>query len=250
MIRRLVVGNWKMHAPPDSGRFLAAVAAGTPTPGPDVVICPPATHLAVLAANAPAGDAVAPVGLGGQDCHPAPSGAHTGDIAAEMLHEYGASHVIVGHSERRADHGERDAEVAAKAQAAWRAGLVALVCVGESAADRDRGDAEAVVRTRCRRSLPDGARADNTVLAYEPIWAIGTGRTASTGDIGAMHAMLRAELVRRFGPAGRAFRILYGGSVNPANAAGILAVEDVDGTLVGGASLQAESFLAIIRAAA
>ncbi len=188
--------------------------------------------------------------IGGQDCHPAPSGAHTGDIAAEMLADAGASHVIVGHSERRADHGEKDGLVRAKAEAAYRAGLVAIICVGETEAQRDAGQARDVVAQQLAGSVPDGATAGSTVVAYEPVWAIGTGRTPSTADIAEMHGHMRALLTGRFGgETGAGIRLLYGGSAKPGNAAEIFGVRHVDGALVGGASLKAADFLGIIATA-
>lgn len=206
------------------------------------MICPPATLIAAFAPHA------GPIGLGGQDCHPKASGAHTGDLAAEMLRDAGGAYVIVGHSERRADHGETDALVRAKAEAAHRAGLLAIVCVGETLAERDAGRALDVVSGQLAGSLPDAARAVDTVVAYEPVWAIGTGRTPTIDDIAAMHARIRADLGRRFGDAA-AFRILYGGSVKASNAAEILGVANVDGALVGGASLKAADFWPIVQAA-
>ena len=245
MRARLIAGNWKMHGSADSLRTLQELIDGIPVSGPDVLICPPATLIASFARLA----AGSPVTIGGQDCHASASGAHTGDIAAEMLAEAGADSVIVGHSERRTGHLESDDQVAAKARAAWRAGLAALICVGEHEDARDQGEADQVVSAQCRQSIPDGATGSNTVVAYEPVWAIGTGRTPSLKDIGAMHAMLRRRMIARFGPEGEAIRLLYGGSVKPSNAAKILAVPDVDGALVGGASLRAVDFLPIIRAA-
>ncbi len=246
MPRKLVAGNWKMNGLGASMSELDAMIAGTQESGCDVLVCPPATLIAKFAWRA--GDRA--VAIGGQDCHPAPSGAHTGDVAAEMLADAGASHVIVGHSERRADHGEDDALVRAKAEAAHRAGLIAIVCVGETEAERDGGRALDVVARQLAGSVPDAATAANTVVAYEPVWAIGTGRTPSTGDIGEMHGHMRALLTRRFGEAiGGSVRLLYGGSVKPGNASEIFAVPNVDGALVGGASLKAADFLGIIAAA-
>ncbi len=209
----------------------------------DILVCPPATLLAPLAEILAGG----PVALGGQDCHPEAAGAHTGDLAAEMLADVGCAYVIVGHSERRADHGEDDALVRAKAEAAHRAGLTAIVCLGESEAERDAGRALDVVAGQLAGSVPDAADPANTVVAYEPVWAIGTGRTAGPDDIAAVHGHLRERLRTRFGAAGDGFRILYGGSVKPGNAAAILALDDVDGALVGGASLKADDFWAICR---
>jgi triosephosphate isomerase len=208
----------------------------------DFIVCPPATLIAGFA-EAARGSAVA---IGGQDCHAKPSGAHTGDISAEMLRDAGAAAVIVGHSERRRDHGETDAGVRAKALAAHRAGLVAIVCVGETQAERDAGHTLAVVGTQLDGSLPDAAA--NLLVAYEPVWAIGTGRTPTAADVAAVHRFIRERLGARYGQAGAAIRILYGGSVNPSNAKELLGVENVDGALVGGASLKAEEFLAIAGA--
>ncbi len=186
-----------------------------------------------------------PVAIGAQDCHAERSGAFTGDISAEMLKDAGAIAVIVGHSERRANHRENDADVRAKALAARRAGLLAIVCVGETQAERDTGRALAVVEGQLAGSLPDGALAGNLVVAYEPVWAIGSGRTPTPDDVAEMHGLIRGHLTRRVGAEGEGFRILYGGSVKPSNAAELMAVENVDGALVGGASLKADDFLAI-----
>ncbi|WP_417773236.1 triose-phosphate isomerase [Stappia sp.] len=243
-LRPLIAGNWKMNGLAASLAELEAVAAGIAGATVDVAICPPAT-LVARAAEAAGGT---PLLVGGQDCHAAENGAHTGDISAEMLKDAGASLVIVGHSERRADHGEGDAAVKAKAEAVWRAGLVAIVCVGESEAERRAGDAEAVVGRQLAGSLPEGGNGDNLVVAYEPIWAIGTGLTPTVEDVAAMHAFMRRELIGRFGEAGSAIRLLYGGSVKPANAAELLSVADVNGALVGGASLKAADFLGIVAA--
>jgi triosephosphate isomerase (TIM) len=242
MRRRLVAGNWKMNGGPASEAELAALRAAHPTPRAEILVCPPATLIAQFRKH--------DVPLGGQDCHPEPDGAHTGDIAAEMLRDAGAGAVIVGHSERRADHGEDDALVAAKVRAAWRAGLIAIVCVGETEAQRDAGEAVDVVRGQLQGSLPGGATASTLVVAYEPVWAIGTGRTPTLEEIGAMHASIRATLRAVVGPdEAEGIRILYGGSVKPGNAAEIFAVPDVDGALVGGASLKAADFGAIVAAA-
>jgi triosephosphate isomerase len=240
--RKLVAGNWKMNGLGSSAAMLGELAAAAPEPACDVLICPPATLVARLAGGG--------FPVGGQDCHPEPSGAHTGDIAAEMLKDAGAVAVIVGHSERRADHGEDDATVARKAAAAWRAGLLAIVCVGETEAERDAGRALERVGAQLAGSVPDGAGPDTLVVAYEPVWAIGTGRTPSLKEIAEVHDFLRNALARRFGAeAGGAIRLLYGGSVKPDNAAAIFSVENVDGALVGGASLKAADFAAIIAAA-
>ncbi len=246
MRRKLAAGNWKMNGLAADLAELDALAAAQPDPACDVLICPPATLIAPMAARAAGG----PVAIGGQDCHAAASGAHTGDVSAEMLADAGATAVILGHSERRADHGETDAEVRAKAEAARRAGLLAIVCVGETEAERDAGEALGVVERQLAGSLPDGAKAAGLVVAYEPVWAIGTGRTPSNGDIAEMHAAIRAALVARFGAEGEGMRVLYGGSVKPGNAAEIFGIENVDGGLVGGASLKAADFAAIVAAAA
>jgi len=244
--RKLAAGNWKMNGLAAAAAELEALIASSAGTAAEVLICPPATLIAGFAAKA-RGSAVA---IGAQDCHAAASGAHTGDIAAEMIADAGGSHVIVGHSERRADHGETDAEVRAKAEAAWRAGLVAIVCVGETEAERDAGKALEIVGGQLAGSVPEGATAANLVVAYEPVWAIGTGRTPSLADIAEMHDFMRARLVERFGAGtGDAVRLLYGGSVKPGNAAEIFGVSNVDGGLVGGASLKAADFSAIVAAA-
>ncbi len=242
MTRRiLIAGNWKMNGLAAAAAEIDAIAAGAPE-GPELLICPPATLLSRLAGRG--------VALGGQDCHAAASGAHTGDISAEMLMDAGASAVILGHSERRADHGETDGAVREKALAARRAGLLAIICVGETEAERDAGEALAVVTRQIDGSVPDGAKAADTVIAYEPVWAIGTGRTPSVQEIQEVHGAIRARLRARFGAEGEAMRVLYGGSMKPGNAAEILAAADVDGGLVGGASLKAADFLAIADQAA
>jgi triosephosphate isomerase len=248
MPRNLVAGNWKMNGLRASMDELDAMIAGAENAGCDVLVCPPATLVAKFAWRAGTGKQ-GRVAIGGQDCHPAASGAHTGDVSAEMLADAGASHVIVGHSERRADHGEDDALVRAKAEAARRAGLVAIVCVGETEAERDAGRALEVVGGQLAGSVPEGATPENTVVAYEPVWAIGTGRTPSGGDIAEMHGHMRHLLADRFGQAAEGIRLLYGGSVKPGNAAEIFAVANVDGALVGGASLKAADFLGIVAAA-
>ena len=209
----------------------------------DVAICPPATLLHPVAAVLRGG----PVALGAQDCHPVDGGAHTGDVSAAMLADAGCHYVIVGHSERRAEHGERDALVRAKAEAAQRAGLTAIVCLGESEAARDAGKTLDVVEAQLAGSLPPVATAANTVIAYEPVWAIGTGRTPSADEIGAVHAHLRRLLRSRLSDEGSRLRLLYGGSVKPSNAAEILAVKEVNGALVGGASLVIDDFCAICQ---
>ena len=234
----LIVGNWKMNGTLASLAEIAAMAAADA----GVWIAPPFT-LVDRAVAAAAGKVV----IGGQDCHAAAGGAHTGDVAAAMLADLGARFVITGHSERRADHGETDALVRAKALAAQAAGLQVIVCVGETQAQRDAGHEETVVEGQLAGSLPD--TADGLIVAYEPVWAIGTGRTPTTGEVAAIHAFIRSRLVARFGAAGAATAILYGGSVKPDNAAVLLGQPNVDGALVGGASLTAASLLAIAAAA-
>jgi triosephosphate isomerase (TIM) len=237
--RPLVAGNWKMNGLEASAAELTKIIAGAAgLPNADFLICPPATLVAQFAALAERSR----VAIGGQDCHAEPAGAFTGDIAAEMLKDAGASAVIVGHSERRQYHGETDAMVRAKALAARRAGLLAVICVGESRAERDAGQALAVVGKQLGGSLPDG-EAD-FVVAYEPVWAIGTGVTPTTGDVVEMHGFIRKRLLAR-SAAGQGVRILYGGSVKPSNAKELLTADNVDGALIGGASLKADDFLAI-----
>jgi triosephosphate isomerase (TIM) len=245
-MRHLIAGNWKMNGLASSlpEIELVADAAFKSPPDVDILICPPAT----LVARA-VGVAGARIGIGGQDCHAEIFGAFTGEISAEMLKDAGASAVIVGHSERRQYAGETDAQVAAKAQAAWRAGLLAIICVGESETDRNAGGALDVVGAQIAQSVPEGGTGETTAIAYEPIWAIGTGRTPTNTEIAEMHADIRARLVDRLGEAGREVRILYGGSVKPANAVEIRAIPEVAGALVGGASLKAADFLAIVSAA-
>jgi triosephosphate isomerase len=225
---------------------LDAIVAGAAGRGEkvDLMVCPPATLLAAFAARV----AGSPVAIGGQDCHAAAAGAYTGDISAEMLKDAGAQAVIVGHSERRTYHMESNADVRAKAAAAWRAGLAAIVCIGESIDERRAGKALDVVGAQLAGSVPEGATAASLVIAYEPVWAIGSGLTPSTADVGAVHGFIRARLTERFGRAGEGTRVLYGGSVKPANAKELMAVADVDGALVGGASLKAAEFLAIADA--
>ena len=239
----LVAGNWKMNGLTASLGELAALKDGLSARVPtcDVLVCPPVSLIAQAA-----GYAKGAFALGGQDCHAQPSGAFTGDVSAEMLKDAGASYVIVGHSERRQFHGERDGDVAAKARAAWRAGLKAIICIGETDAQRDVGDAPHVCAGQLDASVPDGATAQNTVIAYEPVWAIGTGRTPTSAEIAAMHAHVRACLVRKLGGVGAGVLILYGGSVKPDNANELLNLPEVGGALVGGASLKAADFLAII----
>lgn len=257
MSRKLIAGNWKMNCLKGSGialtrSILEGVQAGVvpagDTPGGvacDLLLCPPATLLypiaEIIARNG--------IALGGQDCHARPSGAHTGDVSAEMLADLGCSHVIVGHSERRQFHGETDEMVRAKAEAAHRAGLTAIICIGETLADRDAGRTLEVVRGHLLGSLPAGAHAGNTVIAYEPLWAIGTGLTPSLEDVAVVHAMIRQGMDGVVAQSPQT-RILYGGSVRPDNAAALLRVPHVDGALIGGASLAAADFLAIAAHAA
>lgn len=245
-IRPLIAGNWKMNGSKASLIEIEAVRdAAKNESAVDIAICPPATLIsrATVLANG------TPLVIGAQDCHAAANGAHTGDIAAEMVADAGGTAVIVGHSERRADHGEDDATVRAKAEAAWRAGLLAILCVGETEDERKADKALEVVGGQLDGSVPDGATASNIVIAYEPVWAIGTGLVPTGDDIAEMHAHVRAKLAERFPAEAPQIRILYGGSVKPDNAAEIFAVDGVDGALVGGASLKASDFLAIIAAA-
>ncbi|AOZ71005.1 triose-phosphate isomerase [Rhodobacter xanthinilyticus] len=243
MRRKLAAGNWKMNGTGASLAEVEALIAAHPNPGCEVLLCPPATLVGAMAAKA-----AGRIGVGGQDCHSATSGAHTGDISARMLKDAGATHVILGHSERRADHAETDAMVRAKAEAARTEGLVAVICLGETEAQRDAGTTLEVVGRQLFGSTPEGATGTNTVIAYEPIWAIGTGRTPTLAQIAEVHDFLRSELVGRFGAEGGLIRLLYGGSVKPSNAAEIFATSNVDGALVGGASLKAADFGAIISA--
>ncbi len=240
----LVVGNWKMHLAAAEAIRLAGVIAREAPADAEIVLCPPTVWLVPVASRL-AGSTVA---LGGQDCHQASEGAHTGDISARQLADAGCSHVILGHSERRANHGETDAQVAAKVTAAHDAGLVTIVCVGETAGHRNGGQALATVEAQLRGSLPDGCDAGNTVVAYEPVWAIGTGAAASPDDIAAMHSHV-GSVVSAHSDRLAGCRILYGGSVKPENSREILALRGVNGALVGGASLVAEDFLAIAGAA-
>ena len=246
-ITPLIAGNWKMNGVRASLDELTALAGMMTTgeaPRALVVICPPATILAAVARQG----ATSGILAGGQDCHPAASGAHTGDIAAGMLADAGAQYVIVGHSERRAAHGESDDLVRSKAEAAIGAGLKPIICVGETEAERDSGRAESVVATQLAGSIPDAAGQHDVIVAYEPVWAIGTGRTPSNEDISQMHNSIRRQLVDRFGDKGLGIHILYGGSLKPQNAREILAIENVNGGLVGGASLLAKDFATIISA--
>lgn len=240
---KLAAGNWKMNGLEDSLGEIDALVAAHPAPGCDVLLCLPATLLSRAAGHI----AGTPVMIGGQDCHPAASGAHTGDLSGAMLADAGASYVILGHSERRADHGETDAVVAAKAVAAATAGLTPIICVGETLDEREAGTTLDVVSTQLAGSVP--AALGNVVIAYEPVWAIGTGKVPTLEQIGEVHAFIRAQLQGMGATfSADATPILYGGSVKPTNAAEIFAVPDVDGALVGGASLKAADFSGIIAA--
>jgi triosephosphate isomerase len=241
-MQKLAAGNWKMNGTRGSLSEIDALLA-VPFSSCDVLLCLPATLIAE-AAKLSEGR----IAIGAQDCHANPKGAHTGDISASMLADAGASHVILGHSERRADHGETSAMVAAKARAAHQAGLIAVICLGETLEQRDMGQTLAVVGTQLAASLPAGTTAQNSVIAYEPVWAIGTGHTPNEAQIAEVHAFLRAELVTILGPQAQEMRLLYGGSVKPDNARAIFALANVDGALVGGASLKANDFGPIISA--
>lgn len=242
----LVAGNWKMNGLAASQAELEAlgqlVAAGVDADC-DILICPPFTLVGRFAASTPAG-----IKIGAQDCHANKSGAHTGDVSAEMLRDAGASHVIVGHSERRADHGETSEGVRAKADSVHADGLVAIVCVGETETERDAGQTLSVVLDQVAKSVPEAATPENTVVAYEPVWAIGTGRTPTVEDVAEVHTAIRGALIERFGDTGAGFSLLYGGSVKPSNAAELMAAANVNGALVGGASLKATDFNGIIDA--
>ena len=243
-LRPLIAGNWKMNGLNASIVEFEAMLVGASqvSAKADLMVCPPATLIAAFASKAGSAGALL---IGAQDCHPKPSGAHTGDISAEMLADAGAKAVIVGHSERRTDHGESDAIVRQKAEAAWRAGLIAIVCIGETQAQRDGGQTLAICGAQLQGSLPDGCRVDNLVVAYEPVWAIGTGRTPTIENVMEVHNFIRGNLINRFNKEGAGIRLLYGGSVKPSNAAELMAVANVNGALVGGASLKASDFLAI-----
>jgi triosephosphate isomerase len=246
--RPLIAGNWKMNGLRADALALAkGVADGVRSAGwtdREVLICPPATLL-IAVAEAVKGSGVL---AGGQNCHGSANGAHTGDLSAEMLKDAGASHVIVGHSERRTDCGETDANVRTKAEAAWRAGLLPIVCIGETLAEREAGRALQVLQVQLTGSVPTGATAAKLVVAYEPVWAIGTGKTPTVAEVAAAHAHIRKVLAELMPDAG-AVRLLYGGSVKGSNAGELLAAGDVDGALVGGASLKGDEFLAIAKAA-
>lgn len=245
--RPIIIGNWKMNGLKASVKEIKALdkavkAAGKV--GGDMMICPPATLISTLAAAAKG----TKIAIGSQDCHMNASGAHTGDISADMVRDLGGKAAIVGHSERRTDHGESDAMVLAKAKAVHLAGLAAIICVGETEAERDAGATLRVIGKQIRGSVPDGATSKNTIVAYEPVWAIGTGRTPTLAEVAEVHTFIRKKLVARFGDDGAKIRILYGGSMKPGNAAELLAIPHVNGGLVGGASLKAKDFFGIISA--
>ncbi|MCF3972259.1 triose-phosphate isomerase [Paracoccus salsus] len=241
--RKLAAGNWKMNGDLATLAEIDALCAEHPEPGCEVLICPPAVLIHAMKART----ADCPIAIGGQDCHHAVSGAHTGDISAHQLKDAGASYVILGHSERRAHHGETDADVAAKAAAAHEAGLIAIICVGETEAQRDAGETLDIIASQMAGSIPEQATARNTVIAYEPVWAIGTGRTPTNDQIAEVHALMRDRLQARVADAADV-RLLYGGSVKPGNATEIFAIAHVDGALVGGASLKASDFGGIVAA--
>ena len=242
-IRHLIAGNWKMNGLKSSLAEFEAMREGAASLAAraDLLVCPPATLIAGFADQAKGSK----LAVGAQDCHPMASGAHTGDLSAEILADAGARAIIVGHSERRADHGESDALVRQKAEAAWRAGLVAIVCIGETQKQRDAGLTLDICGGQLKASLPDGSTGANLVVAYEPVWAIGTGLTPTAQDVEQVHRFIRGILTVRFNDEGGRIRILYGGSVKPSNAAELMAVANVNGALVGGASLKAADFLAI-----
>ncbi len=243
--RRIAAGNWKMNGSTAALAEFDALAARHPDPRVDILICPPATLLSPATRRMDGHNIL----IGGQDCHCAPSGAHTGDISAPMIADTGATAVILGHSERREDHGETSEQVRDKARAAHVAGLTALICMGESEDQRDADNTLDIIGGQMAASIPDDCNAENTVIAYEPIWAIGTGHVPTLGQITEVHDFIRARLIRRFGEtAGNAIAILYGGSVKPSNASDIFTVANVDGALVGGASLKADDFSPIISA--
>ncbi|MGI9393931.1 MAG: triose-phosphate isomerase [Boseongicola sp.] len=244
MRRKMAAGNWKMNGTAESLSEIDALSTAFPAPNCDVLICPPATLINRLATRV--GDSA--IAIGGQDCHISATGAHTGDISAEMLVDAGASHVIVGHSERRTDHDESNADVNSKAAAAWRAGLTAVICVGETLSEREEGRALSIVGKQVEESLPDDANSKNTVIAYEPIWAIGTGKVPTPNEIAEVHDGIRVVLARRLPEESAGIRLLYGGSVKPSNADEIFSISNVDGALVGGASLKAPDFGGIIAA--
>ncbi|NVO55075.1 triose-phosphate isomerase [Rhodobacteraceae bacterium B1Z28] len=245
MRRRLAAGNWKMNGTGAALSEIESLALKHPSPSVDILICPPATllHRAAVAAESTG------IAIGGQDCHGESFGAHTGDVSAEMLTDTGATAVILGHSERRVDHGEQNEDVRAKARTAMDAGLKAIICVGESLEQRDAANTLDIIGGQLSGSIPDQSTGENLIVAYEPIWAIGTGKVPTLEEIGEVHDFIRARLERRFGEGvGRSVRLLYGGSVKPSNATEIFGVSNVDGALVGGASLKAEDFSGIIQA--
>jgi triosephosphate isomerase len=244
MPKKLAAGNWKMNGLRQALDEVRALHNACPAPNCDVVICPPATLLRSMAKVC---DEMA-IEVGGQDCHESTFGAHTGDISAPMIADTGATYVILGHSERRANHQETNTQIRAKTRAAWDARLVAILCIGETLDEREADNTLDIVGGQMASSVPDGATAENLVVAYEPVWAIGTGRTPSLAEIAEVHDFIRARLINRFGPIGNHMRILYGGSMNPNNAAEIAAIANVDGGLVGGASLKASDFSAIVQA--
>ena len=246
IIKPLVAGNWKMNgttAMLREPRLLAAMMRDVKTKC-DILVCPPATLIRRVKGMLKGSR----IRVGGQDCHAAASGAHTGDISAEILKDSGATHVIVGHSERRTNHKETDATVAAKAKAAHRAGIIAIICIGETLEERKGGKTLSVLTSQVKGSIPEGATASNTVVAYEPVWAIGTGLTPTTAEVAEAHTHIRAELTKVMGEEGVKTRILYGGSVKPSNASELMSAANVNGALVGGASLKAADFIGIIKA--
>ena len=245
MRRKLAAGNWKMNGLSAQLAEVEALCAAHPDPKVDLLIAPPATLISSMVVTA----SDHPLAVAGQDCHAQESGAHTGDISAAMLKDAGASHVILGHSERREDHGESDDDVRGKARAALAAGLKVVICIGESLEEREAANTLDIIAGQLAGSLPDVLTGENTVIAYEPIWAIGTGKVPTLGQIGDVHDFIRTKLEARFGEGvGRSIRLLYGGSVKPSNASDIFAVSNVDGALVGGASLKASDFSGIIKA--
>lgn len=246
-VKPLVAGNWKMNGVRNALDELKSMAAGVQgdlSEKVESLICPPVTLLYVATALC----TDSPLMIGAQDCHTRQSGAHTGDISADMIADCFGTHVIVGHSERRTDHAESDELVSEKAAAAWSAGLVAIICIGETEAQRKGGETLDVLKRQLAGSIPDDATAENTVIAYEPVWAIGTGLTPTAADVAEAHAFMRSELTARFGKEGEGMRLLYGGSVKPGNAKELMGVANVDGALIGGASLKAADFLAIYNA--
>ena len=239
-MRKLIAGNWKMNGTSADLPELHALAASHVNPSVDIVICGPATLLHRMVDTG--------IKIGGEDCHSAISGAHTGDISADMIADTGATYVITGHSERRTDHGEDDMLIAAKTTAGWAAGLHVILCIGETEAQYRAGETLNILRAQMDASIPDAATAENTTIAYEPVWAIGTGLTPTPPEIADVHTALRAHLETRFPDEGKKMRLLYGGSVKGSNAADIFALQNVDGALVGGASLKAADFSPIVTA--